>query len=206
MRKVMFAVVAGVILLRAGSPAAGPRNDDQSPASSGERTFRSVWVAGFVTAERPDFDVNGEVVREIRSALRSQSTARIVDVAPLGLREGEELVRRDRYAVTVEEHAYPLVVTGTVSFNYPVERRRTHRPGRHVDTHPMVTLKIRLVFIDSASGTRLAEATLPSQRLTVSHGQPGVEAAFSKLFSKSKPALIESILRGTGGGVRWGLR
>lgn len=198
-------MATAALTLVLSAPAASSHAGDQAPPPVDQSVFRSVWVAGFVAADRPDFDLNGALVREIRSALRSQSMARVVDAAAVRLREDSELVRRDDYLVTVEEHGYPLVVTGTVSFNYPVERRRTHRPGRHVDVHPTVTLKIELEFIDSASGARVAAATIPSQRLVVSHGRPGVDVAFDMVFSKAKAALLESIVRGPAG-IRWSLR
>jgi len=65
-----------------------------------------------------------------------------------------------------------------------------------MDVHATVTLRIHLVFIDSAKGIQIADVTIPSQRLVVSHGQPGVEATFRKLFSKAKPAVIASIVSG----------
>ena len=143
MKLLMPTLVITAFALVVSAPEAFSRADDQALSPVDDATFRNIWVAGFVTADRPDFDLNGAVVRAIRSALRSQSAPRVVDVAAVRLRDDTELVRRDDYRVIVEEHGYPLVVAGAVSFNYPVGGRKTPRPGRHVDVHPTVTLRAR---------------------------------------------------------------
>ncbi len=104
MKRLMPILAITALALVVSAPGAWSCADDQAPSRVDDATFRSIWVAGFVTADRPDFDLNGAVVREIRSALRSQSTTRVVDVAEVRLRDDTELVRRDDYRVTVEEH------------------------------------------------------------------------------------------------------
>src|SRR5215471_17705253 len=42
-----------------------------------------VWVAGFTTERNPEFDLNTETVRLLRTQLRTWSSAKVIEVEPL---------------------------------------------------------------------------------------------------------------------------
>ena len=77
--------------------------------------FQSVLVAGFVTAEFDSVDTNEEMVRLLRSQLKSKSRLRVIDADAPPIASG--LITDAAYWKKVgEEHREPLIVTGTVVF------------------------------------------------------------------------------------------
>lgn len=173
------------------------------PISAEPLEFRSIWVAGFVAPERRDFDVNAAVVEQVRTALRTQTTARVLSETPLRLTEEGQIFTSERYAPLVGEYS-PLVVTGTIRYDYPT-RRPTYRAGRRADVHETVSLDVRLVLIDGRSGDVIAVKTLPSKHVAVAHGRPSVSDAFDQLYDRASSELLQVVTGGTGP-ARWTLR
>lgn len=165
--------------------------------------FRSIWVAGFVAPERRDFDVNAAVVEQVRTALRDRTTARVLGEAPLRLREEAQIFTSERYAPVVGEYS-PLVVTGTIRYDYPT-RRPAYRAGRRADVHDTVSLDVRLVLIDGRTGDVIAVKTLPSKHVAVAHGRPSVSDAFDQLYDRASSDLLHALVGGASPD-RWKLR
>lgn len=205
----VLACVAALSLLAAScAPVPAPRvlaaevRPTPAPAAG---PFRSVWIAGLVAPARSDVDVNAVLVQRLRDDLAPLTTARVLPAPPLRLKDEPELLTRSEFADVVREYADALVVTGTVEFDYPARPRRVGRPGRNADVHTLVTLRLRLAFIEGTTGQVLVTRSYPPGTVDVAHGRPPLLEAFNRLFQRNAEAVMRDIALGPSG-RQWSLR
>jgi hypothetical protein len=77
-------------------------------------TLSRVWVAGFATERNPEFDLNAETVRLLRTELRTWSSAQVIEVEPLAIDSVQRLSDVPYWRRLGEEHGHPLIVSGSV--------------------------------------------------------------------------------------------
>src|SRR5258705_2476047 len=77
-------------------------------------TLPRVWVAGFATDWKPEFDLNTETVRLVRAHLRTWSSAQVIEAEPLPIdseRRFSHLPYRRRLG---GKHRHPPLLTRSV--------------------------------------------------------------------------------------------
>ena len=118
-----------------------------------------VWVAGFVTYGRPNFDINLETTREVRHRLRDWSVS-VVDAEPLVLDDESRLSDVPYWRRLGEEHGEPLIVTGSV--RWLIAPAKIEQRGRRIMylTNGRA-LDATVVLIDGHSGEILSTRNLP---------------------------------------------
>ena len=118
-----------------------------------------VWVAGFVTHGRPNFDINLETTREVRHQLHDWSVS-IVDAEPLALDDESRLSDVPYWRRAGEEHGEPLIVTGTV--RWLIAPAKIEQRGRRIMylTNGRA-LDATVVLIDGHTGEVLSTRNLP---------------------------------------------
>jgi hypothetical protein len=70
-----------------------------------------VWVAGFATGKKPEFDLNLETVRLIRTQLRTWSSAQVIQAEPLTIETEQRLSDITYWRRLGEEYGRPLIIT-----------------------------------------------------------------------------------------------
>lgn len=191
----------GLLALMFGcAPAMPPPQLTPGPAPAARSEFDSVWIAGFVVAGRTDLDLNERTVKRLRFGVSRLASAPMVEEPAIPLLDEPAVLRHDMLPTVQARHRAPLVVSGTVSFTYPIAARPAG--PRRRDDHEAVTLQMRLVFIDGVSGQVIAAKTYRKQGLRIGHGQPTVYEAFSELFQRVAPEIQRDIVGGPGP-VRW---
>jgi hypothetical protein len=130
-------------------------------------TLSRVWVAGFVSSHPsgtgPEFDLNAETVRLVRSQLRAWSSAQVVEAEPLVMDTERRLSDVAYWRVQGEEHGWPLIVTGSVKLH--LAPPRVEQRGRQTMYFPTAgrVLEATVVLIDGRSGEVLSTNKLPSR-------------------------------------------
>lgn len=122
-----------------------------------------VWVAGFATDRKPEFDVNVETVRLLRTQLRTWSSAQVTEAEPVAIDTEKRLSDVAYWRRLGEEHGSPLIVTGSV--------RLLLAPGQIVQRGARTmfspragrVLEATVVLIDGRSGQVLSTHKLPSR-------------------------------------------
>ena len=202
LRARVLVCLAGLSLMAASCASAPTQRvlAPDAPSSSAPMAglFRNVWVAGFVAATRADVDVNALLVQRLRDELASVTSARVLPAPPIRLKDEPELLTRAEFANVVREYADALVITGTADFDYPARPRHVGGPGRNADVHTQVTLRLRLAFIDGATGRVMATTSYPPVAVGVAHGLPTLRDAFERLFHRNAEAVMRDIALGTG--------
>ena len=121
-----------------------------------------VWVAGFATDKEPEFDLNLETVRLLRTQLRTWSSAQVIQADPLAIEE-QRLSDAPYWRRLGEEHGNPLIITGKV--------RLLLAPPQIVQRGPRTVYVIKagrileatVVMIDGKTGNVLSARKLPSR-------------------------------------------
>ena len=119
-----------------------------------------VWVAGFATGGRREFDLNGETVRLLRQELRAWS-ASVVDAEPLII-EANTLSEAPYWRRLGEEHGAPLIVTGSVRWLF-APAKIEQRGRRTVYVVNGRVLEATVVVIDGHTGEIMSSRRLPSR-------------------------------------------
>jgi hypothetical protein len=122
-----------------------------------------IWVAGFATDKKPEFDLNTETVRLLRSELRTWSSAPVLEVEPLAIDSEARLADVPYWRRLGDEHGRPLIVTGSVKLRV-APARVVHRGAR--TTYAYATgrvLESTVVVIDGRTGEKLSTQALASR-------------------------------------------
>jgi hypothetical protein len=126
-----------------------------------------VWVAGFVTARtpesRPEFDLNTETVRLVRTQLRRWSSAQVIQVDPLFIETQQRLSDVQYWRGLGEEHGWPLIVTG--SLKLLLAPPKIEQRGKRTMYFPLAgrVLEATVVLIDGHSGEVVSTNKLPNR-------------------------------------------
>jgi hypothetical protein len=122
-----------------------------------------VWVAGFATGKKPEFDLNLETVRFIRTQLRTWSSAQVIQAEPLTIDTEQRLSDVAYWRRLGEEHGRPLIVTGTVKLL--LAPPQVVQRGIRTIYLPLAgrTLEATVVIIDGGSGQVRSTRKLPSR-------------------------------------------
>jgi len=122
-----------------------------------------IWVAGFATDKKPEFDLNTETVRLLRAELRTWSSAPVLEVEPLAIDSEQRLGDVPYWRRLGDEHGRPLIVTGSVKLRV-APARVVHRGARA--TYSYATGRVldsTVVVIDGRTGERLSTQALASR-------------------------------------------
>jgi hypothetical protein len=159
--------------------------------------FNSVLVAGFATARGDPIDTNGEMVRLLRSQLRSKSGLHVIeaDAPPVSPRMMADVGYWKRLGA---EHRGPLIVTGAVTFTSVIEREPIRTAGT-VSFNAMLhdrsrfILEPAFVFIDGATGATLYSHTFREEILYgVDRNVPALSAFFD-LIDRLLPGFLHLV-------------
>ena len=120
-----------------------------------------VWVAGFVTSGRPEFDLGFETVRLLRRQLRNWS-ASVVEAEPIVVDSASRLSDTAYWRRLGEEHGKPLIVTGTVRWLF-APAKIEERGRRRIYLVNGRVFEATVVLIDGTSGKALSTEPLPSR-------------------------------------------
>jgi len=122
-----------------------------------------VWVAGFATDRKPEFDLNTETVRLLRSELRTWSSASVLEVEPLAVDSEERLTDVAYWRRLGDEHGGPLIITGSLKLRV-APARVVHRGVRTMYAYATGrVLDSTVVVIDGRTGERLSSQALASR-------------------------------------------
>ena len=122
-----------------------------------------IWVAGFATDKKPEFDLNTETVRLLRAELRTWSSAPVLEVEPLAIDSEQRLGDVPYWRRLGDEHGRPLIVTGSLKLRV-APARVVHRGARA--TYAYATGRVldsTVVVIDGRTGERLSTQALASR-------------------------------------------
>jgi len=162
MRRVMIALLSMAMAACAAHivrPSSAPSADMQLKLAALPR----VWVAGFATDSKPEFDVNGETVRLIRTHLRTWSSAQVIEAEPLPIDSEQRLSDAGYWRRLGDEHHQPLIVSGSVKLRL-APARVEHRGIRTVYTYANGrVLDATVVLIDGRTGEIVWTDKLPSR-------------------------------------------
>src|SRR5262245_7308170 len=122
-----------------------------------------IWVAGFATEKNPEFDLNTETVRLLRSELRAWSSAPVLEVEPLAIDTEQRLADVPYWRRLGDEHGQPLIITGSLKLHVAparvvqrgVRTMYAYATGRVLDS--------TVVLIDGRTGERLSTHPLASR-------------------------------------------
>lgn len=122
-----------------------------------------VWVAGFVTEKRSEFDLNAETIRLLRLQLRTWSSAQVVETEPLAFDSEQRFTDIPYWRRLGEEHGQPLIITGSVRLHL-APARVVHRGVRTVYVYATGrVLEATVVLIDGRTGKILSSDKLPTR-------------------------------------------
>ena len=122
-----------------------------------------VWVAGFVTEKRSEFDLNAETIRLLRLQLRTWSSAQVVETEPLAVDSEQRFTDIPYWRRLGEEHGQPLIITGSVRLHL-APARVVHRGVRTAYVYATGrVLEATVVLIDGRTGKILSSDKLPTR-------------------------------------------
>lgn len=122
-----------------------------------------VWVAGFATDKNPEFDLNAETVRLLRSELRTWSSAPVLEVEPLAIDTEQRFGDVAYWRRLGDEHGRPLIITGSLKLRV-APARVVHRGVRTMYAYATGrVLDSTVVVIDGRTGERLSSQPLASR-------------------------------------------
>jgi hypothetical protein len=122
-----------------------------------------IWVAGFATDKKPEFDLNTETVRLLRAELRTWSSAPVLEVEPLAIDSEARLADVPYWRKQGDEHGRPLIITGSVKLRV-APARVVHRGVRTMYAYATGrVLDSTVVVIDGRTGERLSTQALASR-------------------------------------------
>lgn len=122
-----------------------------------------IWVAGFATEKNPEFDLNTETVRLLRTELRTWSSAPVLEVEPLAIDSEQRLADVRYWRRLGDEHGHPLIITGSLKLHV-APARVVHRGVRTMYAYATGrVLDSTVVLIDGRTGERLSTHALASR-------------------------------------------
>ena len=122
-----------------------------------------VWIAGFATERNPEFDLNTETVRLLRTQLRTWSSAQVIEAEPLAVDSEHRLADVPYWRRLGEEHGQPLIVTGSVKLHV-APARVVHSGVRTMYAYATGrVLEATVVVIDGRTGETLSAHALASR-------------------------------------------
>jgi hypothetical protein len=189
-------VLVSVLSLSAGACATRVLNTPHSlPAEVQLNLSRlpRVWVAGFATEGKPEFDVNAETVRLLRAHLRTWTSAPVVEAEPVAV-DGEQRLSDVGYWQRLgEEHGWPLIVTGSVKLL--MAPPKIEQIGRRSIYFPKAgrILEATVILIDGHSGQVVSTRTLPSRTRYGSGGFSSALSLFLQMMDQSMPDWLMTI-------------
>jgi hypothetical protein len=156
--------------------------------------YRRIWIAGFLTNEVEDIDVNVETVRLLRRRLSSNVPVRVINAAPLIIADEAALKDAERWEKLGEEYGAPLIVTGSVRLvkapPVPVQSASIHRSN--FGLRQGFVLKTTFVFIDGRTGTVIASQRLPDQKLYAADQRASTMSLYFQLMDRVVPTFLRS--------------
>lgn len=122
-----------------------------------------IWVAGFATDKNPEFDLNTETVRLLRSELRTWSSAPVLEVEPLAIDTEDRLSDVAYWRRLGDEHGRPLIITGSLKLRV-APARVVHRGVRTMYAYATGrVLDSTVVVIDGRTGERVSSQPMASR-------------------------------------------
>ena len=170
------------------------RVSEPSTAAPDLSSFRRVWIAGFVTNQVDDIDVNVETVRLLRRRLRSSAAVRVLDAEPLTIATEAALRDAERWRNLGEEHGAPLIVTGSLRLvsapPVPVQSASTHRSNYGL--RKGFVLETTFVFIDGQTGEVVASQRFPNEKLYAADERASTLSLFFRLMDRILPTFLRA--------------
>ena len=198
-----------LVLVAAGALASGCMATYPVPVATPIRAavdvsrFQRVVVAGFVTSEHDPIDTNAEMVRLLRSQLRSRSQLGVVASEPAAIdrQRLDDAVYWRRFGV---EYAAPLIVTGTASFKSQLE---TMRLGTQIEMlrasgqmrapaildRTRFTLDATVMFIDGGTGATLYTHAFREDALYSNNEKVFALSAYFELMDRMLPRFLRLV-------------
>jgi hypothetical protein len=169
------------------APAASPPLD-LSP-------FRRIWVAGFLTSETRDIDVNDETVRLLRRRLNPRTPLRVIETAPLAIRHEDELSDAEHWRRRAEEYGEPLIVTGSVKLSEarPVALERTPSRAGAYTLRKGFVLDATFVFIDGRTGSVIGSERAPQEKAYGADQRASTLSLYFELMDRVVPAVLRRL-------------
>jgi hypothetical protein len=165
--------------------------------------FQRVVVAGFVTGEHDPIDTNAEMVRLLGSQLRTRAQLGVVASEPAAIVR-QQLDDHGYWRRFGEEHATPLIVTGTASFTSQLETTRLGtqiealRASGRMRAPAMVertrfTLDATVVFIDGGTGATLYTHAFREDALYSNDEKVFALSAYFELMDRMLPPFLRLV-------------
>ncbi|HEY3093704.1 MAG TPA: hypothetical protein VGJ52_11425 [Vicinamibacterales bacterium] len=158
-----FVILLSIAMAACSTHISRPRTAPTADVQLKLATLPRVWVAGFATDRKPEFDLNTETVRLLRTQLRTWSSAQVVEAEPLPIDSERRLSDVVYWQRLGEEHRQPLIITGSVKLRIAPARlvqRGIRAAYAYADGR---VLDATVVVIDGRTGKVLSTDKLPSR-------------------------------------------
>jgi len=158
-----FVILLSIAMAACSTHISRPRTAPPADVQLKLAALPRVWVAGFATDRKPEFDLNTETVRLLRTQLRTWSTAQVVEAEPLPIDSERRLSDVVYWQRLGEEHRQPLIITGSVKLHIAPARlvqRGIRTAYAYADGR---VLDATVVVIDGRTGKVLSTDKLPSR-------------------------------------------
>lgn len=152
-----------------------------------------VWVAGFVTGRKPEFDVNLETVRLLRTQLRTWSSAQVVEAEPLILDTERRLSEVAYWRRLGEEHGWPLIVTGSLRLLLAPPQIEQRGPRTVYFPRAGRVLEATVMLIDGRSGEVVSTHKLPNRMRYGSGRFSSGRTLFLQMMDQAMPDWLMAI-------------
>ena len=158
-----FVILLSIAMAACSTHISRPRTAPPADVQLKLAALPRVWVAGFATDRKPEFDLNTETVRLLRTQLRTWSSAQVVEAEPLPIDSEHRLSDVVYWQRLGEEHRQPLIITGSVKLHIAPARlvqRGIRTAYAYADGR---VLDATVVVIDGRTGKVLSTDKLPSR-------------------------------------------
>jgi len=158
-----FVILLSIAMAACSTHISRPRTAPPADVQLKLAALPRVWVAGFATDRKPEFDLNTETVRLLRTQLRTWSSAQVVEAEPLPIDSERRLSDVVYWQRLGEEHRQPLIITGSVKLRIAPARlvqRGIRTAYAYADGR---VLDATVVVIDGRTGKVLSTDKLPSR-------------------------------------------
>ena len=158
-----FVILLSIAMAACSTHISRPRTAPPADVQLKLAALPRVWVAGFATDRKPEFDLNTETVRLLRTQLRTWSSAQVVEAEPLPIDSERRLSDVVYWQRLGEEHRQPLIITGSVKLHIAPARlvqRGIRTAYAYADGR---VLDATVVVIDGRTGKVLSTDKLPSR-------------------------------------------
>ena len=190
--------IAVVLALAVYIAACGPRVIRTADPISAESQLRlsslpRVWVAGFATDKKPEFDLSSETVRLLRTQLRTWSSAQVIQADPIVIDTEQRLSDVAYWRRLGEEYGRPMIITGSVRLLVaPAQLVQRGVRTIYLPSSGRV-LEATVVVIDGNTGKVLSSRKLPS-RMRYGIGRfSSALALYFQMMDQSMPDWFEAI-------------